>query len=190
MLPGNRKAPGRRQLGCDDSGSTHTMIQELQSPKVSNAAFLGVCPFSSPHQTTPAIWVAACLWVARGTAIGKSCKPTAESWARSWGAHIIYNSPVAAHTHTELSQACYMLQHTEHCLWNGLGSWYIFSSVHQIRNLQSTYLSSIQPDKWQQKLPLSGFIFPPYSCCAARLGISLSLAGSSSFSEPQAIHYL
>lgn len=44
------KARGWGQLGCDDSGSAHLMIQELQSPKVSNAAFLGVCPFSSPHE--------------------------------------------------------------------------------------------------------------------------------------------
>lgn len=143
----NRKAPGRRQPDCDDSGSTQLMIEELQSPKVSNAAFLGVCPFSSPHQITPATRVAACLWVAPGTAVGESCKPTAEGWAQSRGAHITCNNPVAAHT--ELLQARCMVQHTEHCLWNGLGSRYTFSLGTQIRNLQPIYLSSIQPGKWQ-----------------------------------------
>lgn len=79
----------------------------------------------------------------------------AASQLPSWGLHVTYDSLVATRTHrqtnidrhTELLQASYTVQHIEHCLQNGLDSWYSFSPVDQMRNLKPTYLPSIQPDK-------------------------------------------
>lgn len=40
--------------GCGGSGSTHLRVEELQVPKVSSTAFLGIYPLPSPHETAAA----------------------------------------------------------------------------------------------------------------------------------------
>lgn len=139
----NRKALGRDSWAVMTQAPTHQMIQELQLPKVSNTAFLGICPFSSPHQITLATRVVACLWAAQGMVISKSCKPVAEGQVRNWGC-TSYITVQWLHTHTELSQTCYVVQHTaSETVWvpgipsaqwikSGTYSWDIYLAPSQI----------------------------------------------------------
>ena len=112
-------------------------------------------------------WQRACespeeRWSAR------AASPLPRAGSEGGGACIACNTHTDRHRHTdrhtdtELSLECYMVQHTERCFWNGLGSGCTLSSVDELRSPQPIDLPSIQPDKWQQKLPLSGFISPPY----------------------------
>lgn len=113
------------------------------------------------------------------------------------GVHIYtYNSPVAARTHSALAGVLHgAAQQALPLKWSGfLVHLQLSESIQEatahIRNLQPIHLSSIQPDKCRQRPSSSGFIFPPYSCCAACLAILLSLARSSTFSDPLASHYV